>query len=125
MEQTGGPAPPPLVSDRPGTSAATLTAAVPAPVEPETAAASASTSTTLGLAQFQQMLVDAIRDPTIRAAVLPGASTSATSGPGEFTLMHIAVKKFFLQFSTVSVKLEFERETPRMGFPRESISLKS
>ena len=70
MEQTGGPAPPPLVSDRQGTSAATLTAVAPAPAESETATASAST--TLGLAQFQQMLVDAMRDPTIRAAVLPG-----------------------------------------------------
>ena len=124
MEQTGGPAPPPLVSDRPGTSAATLTAAIPAPVEPETATASASMSTTLGLAQFQQMLVDAMRDLTIRAAVLPGASTPTTSGPGEFTLMHVAVK-FFIQFSMVSVKLEFEQETPRMGFLRESNSLKS
>ena len=125
MEQTGGPAPPPLVSDGPGMSSATLTAAAQslAPVEPETATASAST--TLGLAQFQQMLVDAMRDPTIRAAVLPGPSTPTTSGPGEFTLMHVAVKKFFLQFSMISVKLEFERETPRMGFPRESNSLKS
>ena len=91
MEQIGRPAPPLLVSDRPGTLSATLTVAVLAPVEPETAAASASTSTTLGLAQFQQMLVDAMWDLTIRAAVLSGASTPTTSGPDEFTLMHVAV----------------------------------
>ena len=91
MEQIGGPTPPPLVSDRPGTSSATLTAPVaPVPVESETATM-ASASTTLGLAQFQQMLVDAMRDPTIRAAVLPGPSTPTTSGPGEFNLMYVAV----------------------------------
>ena len=103
MEQTRGPAPPPLVSDRLGTSSATFTAA---PIESEPPQmATASASTTFGLAQFQQMLVDAMRDPTIRAAVLPGPPTLTTSGPGEFSLMHVAVKKFFLQFSMINMKL--------------------
>jgi hypothetical protein len=85
--QTVGPTPPPLVSDsgnlRPGTSTANLPVVPDPDRESETAVPVAPrepASTTLGLAQFQQMLVDVMRDPTIRAAILPGPPTPAGSG---------------------------------------------
>ena len=79
------PAPPPLISTNIFTSPGS--SSLPGSSRPHPVTDMATAGSFAGdLARFQQMLVAAMRDPWVQAAILPGPNPSAHGKQDEFTL---------------------------------------